>query len=56
MKKNQITVIDGYGKLVRGKKVEVTKADGKKETVEAEHIIIATGGRARARRTGHRIS
>ena len=48
MKKNQITVIEGYGKLVRGKKVEVTKADGKTETVEAEHIIIATGGRAKA--------
>jgi len=48
MKKNQITVIDGYGKLVRGKKIEVTKADDKKETVEAEHIIIATGGRAKA--------
>ncbi len=48
MKKNQITVIDGYGKLIRGKKVEVTKADGSKEEVEAKNIIIATGGRAKA--------
>lgn len=48
MKKNGITVIDGYGRLIRGKKVEVTKADGKKEEISADHIIIATGGRARA--------
>lgn len=47
MKKNNITVIDGYGRLIRGKKVEVTKADGSKEEVSADHIIIATGGRAK---------
>ena len=47
MKKNSITVIDGYGRLIRGKKVEVTKADGSKEEVSADHIIIATGGRAK---------
>jgi len=48
MKKNAITVIDGYGRLARGKKVEVTKADGSKEELSADHIIIATGGRAKA--------
>lgn len=48
MKKNQITVIDGYGRLIRGKKIEVTQKDDKKTTLEAEHIIIATGGRAKA--------
>lgn len=48
MKKNKITVIEGYGKLKRGKKVEVTKTDGSKEDVEATNIIIATGGRAKA--------
>lgn len=48
MKKNQITVFDGYGRVVRGKKVEVTKEDGSKETLEAQNIIIATGGRAKA--------
>ncbi len=48
MKKNQITVINGYGRLVRGKKVEVTKEDGSKETIEATSIIVATGGRAKA--------
>lgn len=47
MKKNSITVIDGYGRLERGKKVSVTKADGSKEMIEADHIIVATGGRAK---------
>jgi dihydrolipoamide dehydrogenase len=47
MKKNKITVISGSGKLVRGKKVEVTDDSGKKETHEANHIIIATGARAK---------
>ncbi len=48
MKKNKIDVVMGTGKLVRGKKVEVTAADGKTQTLEAKHIILATGGRARA--------
>ena len=48
MKKNKITVVNGTGKLLRGKKVEVTDKDGKSSELEAEHIIIATGGRARA--------
>ena len=47
MKKNKITVISGYGKVVRGKKVEVTDEKGKVENHEADHIIIATGGRAK---------
>lgn len=48
MRKNKIEVIEGTGKLVRGKKVEVTAASGKKTTYDAEHIIVATGARARA--------
>ena len=48
MKKNKITVIEGFGKLARGKKVEVTDSNGKMETYTADHIILATGGRARA--------
>ncbi|WP_020567587.1 dihydrolipoyl dehydrogenase [Neolewinella persica] len=48
MRKNKIEVIEGFGKLVRGKKVEVTAESGKKTTYDAEHIIIATGARARA--------
>jgi dihydrolipoamide dehydrogenase len=47
MKKNKITVINGTGKLLRGKKVEVTDESGKKETHEANHIIVATGARAK---------
>ena len=47
MKKNKIDVVMGTGKLVRGKKVEVTAADGKTQTLEAKSIILATGGRAR---------
>jgi dihydrolipoamide dehydrogenase len=48
MKKNKITVLEGNGKLLKGKKVEVILKEGKKETYEAKHIIIATGARARA--------
>ncbi len=47
MKKNKIDVIMGFGKVQSKGKVEVTKADGSKEVVEAKHIIIATGGRSR---------
>jgi dihydrolipoamide dehydrogenase len=48
MKKNKITVIEGFGKLARGKKVEVTDSTGKMETYTADHIILATGGRAKS--------
>lgn len=37
----------GSGKLLPGKKVEVTGADGKKSEYSANHIIVATGGRSR---------
>ncbi|MTB53554.1 dihydrolipoyl dehydrogenase [Lewinella sp. W8] len=47
MRKNKIDVIEGEGKLLRGKKVEVTEKSGKKTTYDAEHIIVATGARAR---------
>lgn len=47
MKKNKIDIIDGYGKVIPGKKVEVTAKDGSKSTVEGKNIIIATGARAR---------
>lgn len=47
MKKNKIEVIMGSGKVLPGKKIEVTDADGKKKTVSAKNIIIATGGRSR---------
>eukprot|EP01035_Chromulina_nebulosa_P068589 gene68589-93986_t len=40
MKKNKIDVINGYGKLKTGKKVEVTDAEGKKTDVEGKKIMI----------------
>ena len=42
MKKNKIDVIEGYGKLKPGKKVDV---EGKEYS--ADHIIVATGARSR---------
>ncbi|MCB0817656.1 MAG: FAD-dependent oxidoreductase, partial [Flavobacteriales bacterium] len=47
MKKNKIDVVMGTGKLLPGKKLEVTDDNGKKQTLEAKHIIIATGARSR---------
>ena len=47
MKKNKIDVIMGNGKLLPGKQLEVTDEAGKKQTLSAEHIIIATGARSR---------
>jgi dihydrolipoamide dehydrogenase len=47
MKKNKIEVIMGYGSLKAGKKVAVSSEDGTETVYEANHIIIATGARAR---------
>ncbi len=47
MKKNKIDVVMGTGKLIAPNKLEVTAADGNKQTLEAKNIIIATGARAR---------
>lgn len=46
-KKNKIEVINGFGKLQKGKKVEVTDEAGKKTVYDANSIILATGGRSR---------
>ena len=46
-KKNKIDVINGYGKIKPGKKVEVTAADGSVSVYEAPHIMLATGARSR---------
>jgi dihydrolipoamide dehydrogenase len=43
MKKNKVTVFKGTGKLALPGKVEVTDAEGKKQTIESKNIIIATG-------------
>jgi dihydrolipoamide dehydrogenase len=47
LKKNNVEVIAGFGKVLPGKKVEVTRAEGTVEVFEANHIILATGARSR---------
>jgi dihydrolipoamide dehydrogenase len=47
MKKNNITVLLGYGKVAPGKKVVVKGDDGKETTYSGKNILIATGGRSR---------
>lgn len=42
-KANGVTAIEGAGKVLAGKKVEVTKADGTVEVLEAQNVIIAAG-------------
>jgi dihydrolipoamide dehydrogenase len=52
MRKNKVTVVSGYGRLTGPVKnglldVEVTGGDGKKSTLQAKNVIIATGSQAR---------
>jgi len=47
LKKNKVTVIDGAGKLAGQGKVAVEKGVKPVATLEAKHIILATGARAR---------
>ncbi|EDP96340.1 dihydrolipoyl dehydrogenase [Kordia algicida OT-1] len=47
MKKNKIDVINGFGTLKAGKKLDVKDADGKVTEYSAKHIVIATGARSR---------
>jgi len=47
MKKNKIEVINGFGKLKKGKKVEVKAENGDTTEYSADNIIIATGARSR---------
>ena len=46
MKKNKVDVVNGFGKVKAGNKVNVT-IDGKSTDYSAKHIIIATGARSR---------
>jgi len=46
-KKNNISHIQGYGKIVAKNTVEVSDKDGKKTNYKASHIILATGARSR---------
>lgn len=43
MKKNKITAFSGTGRLALPGKVEITSADGKKDTINTKSMIIATG-------------
>jgi len=45
-KKNNITHLNGFGKIIDNKTVELSNDEGK-ETYTSEHIIIATGSRSR---------
>lgn len=42
-KANGVTWLQGHGKLLAGKKVEVVDADGKAEVFQAQHVILAAG-------------
>ncbi len=48
MKKNKIDVIMGTAVLKSKTQIEVTDKDGKKQTLDAKNIVIATGARSRA--------
>jgi len=47
LKKNKVTVFDGWGKLQGAGKVAVEKDGKKTDTLSGKHIILATGARAR---------
>jgi len=47
LKKNNIDVIQGFGKVKHGKIVEVAAENGEITDYQADHIIIATGARSR---------
>jgi dihydrolipoamide dehydrogenase len=42
-RKNKITAFHGAGRILGAGKVEVSPAEGEKQTVETKHIAIATG-------------
>ena len=48
MKKNKITILNGHGKLERGKKVSVIDQQGQSTIHQAKNVIIATGGGSKA--------
>ena len=48
MRKNEVDVIEGTGRLTSPTSVEVTLSEGGTRTVETQNVVVATGGRARA--------
>ena len=47
LKRNKVTVIEGFGKIKKDKTVEVTASDGTVTEYSAQHIILATGARSK---------
>ena len=47
LKKNTVDVLLGFGKILEGKRVEVTASEGEISIYEADHIVLATGARSR---------
>ena len=43
LKSAGVTALQGHGKLLADRKVEFTAHDGKKETLSAKHIVLASG-------------
>src|SRR3954464_4508769 len=43
LKSAGVTPLQGHGRLLPGRKVEFTAHDGKKETLSAKHIVLASG-------------
>ncbi len=46
-RKNKVETIKGFGVLTGSNSIEVTDTEGKKRTVTAQNIVIATGARAK---------
>ncbi len=44
-KANGVTLLAGSGKVLSGKRVQLTAADGRESVLQAGHIILATGSR-----------
>ncbi|MCK5822141.1 MAG: dihydrolipoyl dehydrogenase [Bacteroidales bacterium] len=47
LKKNKIDVVEGFGRILKPGKVEITNSEGQSSFIEAENILIATGARSR---------
>lgn len=47
MKKNKIDILKGFGKIISKNEVEITDEKNESKIVNAENIIIATGGRSK---------
>lgn len=46
-RKNKVEVINGYGKITNNKEVLVTSENEEDRSIKADHIIVATGARAK---------